>query len=259
MKSSEYRAEARAKLSGKWGKAALIALAFGFISWAISAVTNLFPDSLSSLASIAATVIDIPLSFGLIKAYVKLYNGEDVGAFDFLSLGFSSFGKSWGIAFSMLGKVIVPFILMIVGYVVMVVGAVGAATAYTVSSSSSSAMTGLSTVGIIGAILFIASLIWYIVKSYYYQLAYIIAAEDDNIASKDAVNKSRDLMDGKRWKLFVLQLSFIGWIILGIFTLGIGYLWLAPYIQCAIIAFYKFSLGNNDNAAPVEEKAEIEE
>ena len=55
----------------------------------------------------------------------------------------------------------------------------------------------------------------------------------------------------KRGKLFCLQLSFIGWAILVACTLGIGYLWLVPYIQLAIIAFYKFVCGkneiNNDN------------
>ena len=54
-------------------------------------------------------------------------------------------------------------------------------------------------------------------------------------------------MTGKRGKLFCLQLSFIGWAILGVFTLGIGYLWLVPYIQFAIVAFYKFVAGDNDD------------
>ena len=52
-------------------------------------------------------------------------------------------------------------------------------------------------------------------------------------------------MTGNRAKLFWLQLSFIGWAILSVFTLGIGYLWLAPYMQMATIAFYKHLEGNN--------------
>ena len=54
-------------------------------------------------------------------------------------------------------------------------------------------------------------------------------------------------MTGKRGKLFCLQLSFIGWAILAVFTLGIGYLWLIPYVQIAIIAFYKFACGDSEN------------
>ena len=54
-------------------------------------------------------------------------------------------------------------------------------------------------------------------------------------------------MIGNRAKLFWLELSFIGWAILVAITLGIGYLWLIPYIQFATIAFYKFVSSNNSN------------
>ena len=45
-------------------------------------------------------------------------------------------------------------------------------------------------------------------------------------------------MDGYKAQLFILNLSFIGWHILSIFTLGIGYLWLTPYISATKAAFY---------------------
>ncbi len=245
MNSSEFRAEARKRLGGKWGKAALITLAYVFIVWLISFVGGLTPEGLASLISIGEVVIFVPLGFGLTKAYVKLYNGEDVQPFDFFPLGFDSFGKSWGIAFSMLGKLIVPFILIIVSYIMLIFGSVGLIVSNSAALRDYSSMSGgFSALGIIGFCLLIVSTIWYTMKSYYYQLSYVIAAENENMSSKDAVNKSRELMDGKRGKLFCLQLSFIGWAILTVFTLYIGYLWLMPYMQFAIIAFYKFALGN---------------
>ena len=54
-------------------------------------------------------------------------------------------------------------------------------------------------------------------------------------------------MTGNRAKLFWLELSFIGWAILAAIPLGIGFLWLAPYVQMATIAFYKFVSGDNSN------------
>lgn len=67
----------------------------------------------------------------------------------------------------------------------------------------------------------------------------------------DLVTLEKVVETGKRWKLFCLQLSFIGWAILAACTLGIGYFGLIPYIQLAVIAFYKFACGknetNNDN------------
>ena len=270
MNSSECRAEARKKLTGKWGKAACIALAYAFITWAIGFVSGLIPKILSSFVSIGLIVIEIPLAFGLVKSYVKLYNGEDVGAFDFFSLGFNEFSKSWGVAFRTIGKLIVPFILMIVGYFALIFGVVGAGVGYVARANlvsyqsaytpiANTMTTGFSVVGIIGAILLLVSSIWYTIKSYYYQLSYIIIADDEEITAKDAVDKSRELMDGKRWKLFVLQLSFIGWAILGVLSFGIGMLWIAPYIQCAIIAFYKYVSGNTNTVSVVEEAPVAEE
>ena len=49
---------------------------------------------------------------------------------------------------------------------------------------------------------------------------------------------SMQMMKGNKWRLFCLQLSFIGWAILCVLTLGIGYLWLNPYMNAAIAAFY---------------------
>ena len=52
------------------------------------------------------------------------------------------------------------------------------------------------------------------------------------------MRRSRQIMDGNKWRLIVLALSFLGWIILGILTLGIGYLWLIPYMTTTESAFY---------------------
>lgn len=146
---------------------------------------------------------------------------------------------------------IVPVILVIVAYIILIIGTAGAVTSTMFSSSSASA--GFTLLTVIGFILLIASMIWAVTKSYYYQLAYIVAAENPDITSKDAVLKSEELMQGNRAKLFYLQLSFIGWSILVAFTFGIGMLWLTPYIQFAIIAFYKYVSGNN---SAVEVKVE---
>lgn len=46
-------------------------------------------------------------------------------------------------------------------------------------------------------------------------------------------------MNGYKRKLFLLDLSFIGWHILAILSLGIGYLWLIPYIYTTKAVFYE--------------------
>jgi len=47
------------------------------------------------------------------------------------------------------------------------------------------------------------------------------------------------LMDGHKWDLFVLDLSFIGWILLCLLTCGIGFIFLAPYMEMAHVEFYR--------------------
>lgn len=82
-----------------------------------------------------------------------------------------------------------------------------------------------------------------IIKSYSYSQAYFIYYDEYVETGTPPrylamITKSRQLMDGFKTQLFLLDLSFIGWHILSIFTLGIGYLWLVPYISSTKAAFY---------------------
>lgn len=77
-----------------------------------------------------------------------------------------------------------------------------------------------------------------IIKSYSYAMAYYIVADDPSVGVREALNISKKMMDGYKGKLFLLHLSFIGWIILSFVTLLIGFLWLVPYIQITMAHFY---------------------
>ena len=57
--------------------------------------------------------------------------------------------------------------------------------------------------------------------------------------NNEAIELSMAMMDGFKWRLFCLQLSFIGWAFLCVLTFGIGYLWLIPYMQTSTAAFYE--------------------
>ena len=77
-----------------------------------------------------------------------------------------------------------------------------------------------------------------IVATYRYRLAHYLMAENPELGIRQAVNMSKELMKGHKWRLFCLDLSFIGWGILASLTCGIGYLWLNPYMDAASAAFY---------------------
>lgn len=85
-----------------------------------------------------------------------------------------------------------------------------------------------------------------IVKAYAYSQSYyvykdMLAATPEGQPKprfRDAITRSRQLMVGHKWQLFVLQLSFIGWAILSGITMGIGQLWLVPYTYGTFANYY---------------------
>ena len=77
-----------------------------------------------------------------------------------------------------------------------------------------------------------------IIAAFSYSLVLYILLDEPNLDAMDVIKKSKELMKGNKWKLFCLEISFIGWTILGIFTLGILYLWLAPYMSTSLAVFY---------------------
>lgn len=85
-----------------------------------------------------------------------------------------------------------------------------------------------------------------IIKAFSYSQTYFVLKDNPGIGINAAITKSRKLINGYKWRFFVLQLSFIGWGILCLFTLGIGFLWLAPYMSASYAAFYD-NLVKNQN------------
>lgn len=91
-----------------------------------------------------------------------------------------------------------------------------------------------------------------IIASYRYAMTSFILAENPELTASEAIDRSKELMDGNKWRLFCLGLSFIGWGILCVFTLGIGNLWLTPYIQAAFAAFYRdITLPKREESIPL--------
>jgi len=83
-----------------------------------------------------------------------------------------------------------------------------------------------------------------IVKAYAYSQSYFIYYDQIQQTGEkpkvlDTITASRRLMDGHKGRLFWLDLTFIGWYFLVALTLGIAYLWVAPYISATKAAFYE--------------------
>lgn len=77
-----------------------------------------------------------------------------------------------------------------------------------------------------------------IIAAISYSMTFYIIADDNSIGAMDAIDKSKKMMDGYKWKYFCLGCRFIGWALLCILTIGIGFLWLMPYMQVSMAKFY---------------------
>lgn len=77
-----------------------------------------------------------------------------------------------------------------------------------------------------------------IIASISYSMTFFILADNPGVGAREAIKRSKAMMNGYKWKFVTLNLRFLGWALLCILTLGIGFLWLSPYIQVALAKFY---------------------
>ncbi|WP_242309747.1 DUF975 family protein [Bacillus cereus group sp. BfR-BA-01331] len=78
-----------------------------------------------------------------------------------------------------------------------------------------------------------------IIKSFSYSMTYFILNDRPEYTANQAITESRHMMNGHKMDYFLLCLSFLGWFLLSILTLGIGFLWSAPYFYATSAAFYE--------------------
>ena len=80
-----------------------------------------------------------------------------------------------------------------------------------------------------------------IIKSYEYRMVNYILAENPEMNTKEVFAMSRDMMRGNKWRAFVLDLSFLGWHLLSLITIGLaGIFYVFPYRNMTNAALYEF-------------------
>ncbi|MBM3909971.1 MAG: DUF975 family protein [Firmicutes bacterium] len=78
-----------------------------------------------------------------------------------------------------------------------------------------------------------------IVKSYSYAMSSYLLVNEKTLGPVDAITKSRQLMNGKKMQLFMLDLGYLGWYLLSLFTFGILAIWVSAWHQTARTLFFK--------------------
>ena len=89
---------------------------------------------------------------------------------------------------------------------------------------------------------FLWSLLFYIpgiIARLRYSMTYYIIADNPDISGGEAIGKSKEMMKGHKWELFVLLLSFFWWYVLCIITFGLASIYVSPYINAALVNYYE--------------------
>ena len=110
---------------------------------------------------------------------------------------------------------------------------------------------------LVGLFTFLWSLLFIvpgIIKSISYSFAMNILAENKGKAALECINESKKMTEGHKMELFVLSLSFIGWILLCMVTLFIAYIWVGPYMQATFMNAY-YSLKPVEKVEAIETEA----
>ncbi len=90
-----------------------------------------------------------------------------------------------------------------------------------------------------------------IIKAYEYYLVDYILSENPDMEWRDVLDRSKQLMDGNKFDTFVLELSFIGWVLLSVLTCGIlSIFYVNPYMYQTYAELYHSLRGNGYNLGP---------
>jgi len=88
-----------------------------------------------------------------------------------------------------------------------------------------------------------------IVKAYSYSMAPYIMQDSYGKDWEECLNESKEMMEGYKWQAFCLDMSFIGWYLLGALAFGVGTLFVVPYHQTARANFYLALIASRDHTS----------
>ena len=98
---------------------------------------------------------------------------------------------------------------------------------------------GMLAMSLVTSVLSLALVVPGIIASYALFLTPFLLKDNPELSVIETLRLSRKMMQGHKMQLFKLQLSFLGWILLSVLTLGLGMLWLMPYMMTTMAAFYQ--------------------
>lgn len=201
----EYRAQTRQALEGRWNEAAIVSLVLIVITFACACagvVSEHMSGFIAKFVSISGSLLQLlvatPLSVGFTIMTLQFLRGTGELTIDEMIAPVRSNYRN-------------IFTTMLIMSIIL-------------------AVTSIVTVFLL--------CIPGIILCYCYAMVPFLLKDYPELEWRDLLRTSREMMKGHKMDFFLLQLSFIGWIIVCILTCGIGLIWLLPYQSAAEAAFY---------------------
>lgn len=227
MRAKDFRSLARDTLRGKWGVAVAVCFVAGLL---LSGITSIFMAGNTGDMVRAILTMD---EEAILNASLKYTSVSWIASLIvFVLSGVVNFGLCDFFTRMVKGEPVK--VKQLFGHF----GRIGA---------------GIGMTFMIGLFTYLWSLLFVIpgiIAAYRYAMVPYLMAEFPDLGVMDAIRESKRLMQGNKWRLFCLELSFFGWALLAALTCGIGQLWLNPYMHTARAAFYMEVTGRGASAEP---------
>lgn len=252
--AADFRAKAREALYGNWGKA----VGVGFVASLLGAATTAVGGGSSGNNNNSGTNGSASLNTGVSNgdAYMDfaMFDFSDIDSIaDLNGIIPTEFQVGFMVFLSILSFISILFMILhftvggavTLGYVKFNLNMVDhkPATFAQLFSEFHRFGTGFMMQLLRGVYTFLWSLLFVIpgiYAAYGYSMTPYILLENPEMTANEAITKSKELMDGNRWRLFCLEFSFIGWsLVVVLFTFGIGIFWLVPYMEASFASFYR--------------------
>ena len=241
--ASDFRASAREALKGKWGLAVVTGLVASLLGASTHGGGSTGVNFSGFNNSDVDTGINTPSDFEFQgwSSLEELFPGVDPTLWGIIGTIFAvviAIGAIFGVAYFILGSI------TSVGYAKFNLNLIDGETAELTNLFAYFKHWKTTVLANLLRTLYIflwslLCLIPGIIASYSYAMVPYIMADNPELTAKEACERSKQMMDGNRFRLFCLTFSFIGWSFLCALSCGIGYIVLTPYIEAAVADFYR--------------------
>lgn len=265
--------QAKASLKGKWGKSIAVCFLAGLLTAIIPGifsgigtmfsttekvdgvekVTSTTPVGLIFfiIAFIAIIIVGPLFEYARVKVFLKNNRGED------FTVGNLFDGFKDSPAKNILTAIVRYCAIWLCYFIPAFIGGIflgiaggsarGISRVTSIFNAEDKAKEFIASVGpliLIAFIFFVAAIVIGIIATFMYQLVFYVRVDNPDMGIIQILKTSRKILHGRKIDFFVLQFTFIGWVILSVITFGIGFLWLVPYIEASTAAFYDAAKDN---------------